>query len=279
MCTMDMTMNAIPTAAIEVLMREAGDILRHVPDHVRNNPASKEGSGNFVTAYDVKVQAFLKDGLGNLMPHARFFAEEDGESRTTFGAGDVFVIDPIDGTVNFMCGYNTSAISVGLVRDGRPVFGAVYDPYRDEFYCGVTGAGATCNGHPIRVSSRSLDRGIVAIGSAPYRKADLLGVVVDMTAALYATFADFRRSGSAALDLCHVAAGELDAFCEPVLSPWDFAAGLVILQEAGGVATAFDGRDLCLTDPCSCVFGSPTAHPAALGACRSLAASVPLPPR
>ena len=256
-----------PTAQMEALIREAGEIMRSVPDEVRNNPECKEGSANFVTAYDVKVQEFLKAGLTRLFPDAHFFAEEDGESSQTIGEGYTFIIDPIDGTTNFMCGYDHSAVSVGLLLDGNPIFGGIYDPYRDEFFMAEAGKGATRNGLPIRVSERPVTRGIVAIGSAPYRKDTLSETMISMTAELFHTFADFRRSGSAALDICHVACGQLDAFCEPVLSPWDYAAGSVILSEAGGVFTNFAGMPLDLAAPSSCVFGSAVSHPAALGVC------------
>ncbi len=261
----------LPLAQLEALIRSAGEIMRTVPDEVRNNPVCKEGSANFVTAYDVKVQEFLKDGLTPLFPRARFFAEEDGEAEQTIGEGYTFIIDPIDGTTNFMCGYDHSAVSVGLLWDGVPVFGGIYDPYRDEYYSAVAGQGATCNGAPIRVSERPVSRGIVAIGSAPYRKSTLAEAMISMTRDLFHAFADFRRSGSAALDICHVACGRVDAFCEPVLSPWDFAAGAVILAEAGGIATDFAGKPLQLGAPSSCVFGSPGAHPAALEVCRKYA--------
>ena len=261
----------LPLAEMEALIRTAGDIMRHVPDEVRNHPEAKEGSSNFVTAYDVKVQEFLKDGLSRLFPDAHFFAEEDGESCQTIGEGYTFVIDPIDGTTNFMCGYDHSAVSVGLLLDGQPVFGGIYDPYRDEYYSAVAGQGAACNGKPIAVSGRPVSRAIVAIGSAPYRKDTLSETMISMTNDLFHAFADFRRSGSAALDICHVARGRLDAFCEPVLSPWDYAAGSVILREAGGISTNFTGKPLDLSAPSSCVFGSTVSHGVALEVCRRYA--------
>ena len=258
----------IPLAQMEDLIRSAGEIMRSVPDEVRNNPECKEGSANFVTAYDVKVQEFLKAELTKLFPDAHFFAEEDGESTQIIGEGYTFIIDPIDGTTNFMCGYDHSAVSVGLLLDGQPVFGGIYDPYRDEYFCAVAGKGATRNGQPIHVSTRPVARGIVAIGSAPYRKDTLSEPMLAMTKNLFQTFADFRRSGSAALDICHVACGRLDAFCEPILSPWDYAAGSVILAEAGGIATNFGGAPLNLSAPSSCVFGSSISHEVALSVCR-----------
>ncbi len=261
-------------AELETIIRAAGDLMRAVPDEVRDNPTEKAGSANFVTAYDVAVQEQLKRALARLFPEAAFFAEEDGESRTTLGAGYTFIIDPIDGTTNFMCGYNTSAVSVGLLEDGEPVFGAVYDPYRDEYFMAVAGGGATCNGKAIRVSARPVGRAIVSVGSAPYQKSFLAPTTMAMTADLFASFADFRRSGSAALDICYVAAGRTDAYCEPILAPWDFAAGSLILAEAGGLATNFRGEPLVQGRPNACVFGSPAGHPVALAVCRRQAEAV-----
>ncbi len=259
---------------LEAVIRAAGDLMRRVPDEVREHPTEKAGSANFVTAYDVAVQEQLKTALAPLFPDAVFFAEEDGESRAALGAGYTFIIDPIDGTTNFMCGYNTSAVSVGLMENGEPVFGAVYDPYRDEYFMATRGGGATCNGKPLRVSTRPLGRAIVSIGSAPYQKAFLAPTTMAMTAELFGVFADFRRSGSAALDLCHVAAGRTDAYCEPILAPWDFAAGSLILSEAGGLASNFRGEPLVQGRPNACVFGSPVGHPAALEVCRGYAEAV-----
>lgn len=259
----------LPLAEMEALIREAGEIMRSVPDEVRDHPTCKEGSSNFVTAYDLKVQEFLKAGLTPLFPEAHFFAEEDGVSSRPLESGYTFIIDPIDGTTNFMCGYDHSAVSVGLLLDGEPLFGGVYDPYREEYFFAVKGQGAYRNGRPIEVSRRPVERGIVSIGSAPYRKATLSSLMLAMTGELFAAFADFRRSGSAALDICHVACGRLDAFCEPVLSPWDYAAGSVILSEAGGVSSAFSGRPLDMSAPSSCVFGSALAYPVAQGICKA----------
>ncbi len=256
---------------LEAVIRAAGDLMRRVPDHVRENPSEKAGSANFVTEYDLAVQEQLKAALAPLFPDAVFFAEEDGESARALGAGYTFIIDPIDGTTNFMCGYNTSAVSVGLLADGKPVFGAVYDPYRDEYFMATAGGGATCNGRPIHVSKRPLGRAIVSIGSAPYQKSFLAPTTMAMTTDLFLTFADFRRSGSAALDICHVAAGRTDAYCEPILAPWDFAAGSLILAEAGGLASNFRGETIVQGRPNACVFGSPVGHPAALAVCRRYA--------
>ena len=262
---------SVPEAQIETIIRAAGDMMRHVPDEVRNNPESKEGSSNFVTAYDVKVQEFLKSRLGELFPDAQFFAEEDGESRRQLESGYTFIIDPIDGTTNFMCGYDTSAVSVALLLDGEPIFGGILDPYREEYYSAIKGQGAFCNGKSIRVSTRPVTRGIVGIGAAPYNKDTLASSMIAMTGELFLKFADFRRSGSAALDICHVACGRLDAFCEPRLSPWDFAAGLLILREAGGMAGNFAGKPLDLSAPSSCVFGSLVSYGVAQEICRTYA--------
>ncbi len=250
------------------IVRAAGELMLR-----RDGAASiqTKAAQDFVTEVDFRVQSFIRDRLKAGWPDIQFMGEERDNSDIDFSK-PYWVLDPIDGTTNFMCGYDHSAVSVGLLLDGKPLFGGIFDPYRDEYYSAVTGKGATCNGKPITVSTRPITRGIVAIGSAPYRKDTLSETMFAMTADLFRTFADFRRSGSAALDICHVASGRVDAFCEPILSPWDYAAGSVILAEAGGIATNFAGNPLDLSAPSSCVFGSPISHPAALAVCGKHAA-------
>ena len=253
--------------ALEQLIRQAGEIAR---SQALAAQVHVKGRSDFVTDADLAVSAFLEKELPKLAPGSRVLSEENAHDVDT-RQGKVFIIDPIDGTTNFMCGYDHSAVSVGLLLDGTPIYGGIYDPYRDEYYSAVKGKGATRNGFPIRVSERPVTRGIVAIGSAPYRKDTLSETMLSMTADLFRTFADFRRSGSAALDICHVASGQLDAFCEPILSPWDYAAGSVILSEAGGISTSFTGEPLNLSAPSSCVFGSVISHPVALEVCKPYA--------
>lgn len=236
------------TKDIEALVRAAGEIMRSVPDEVRNNPESKEGSSNFVTAYDVKVQEFLKKGLAELFPEAYFFAEEDGESRTTFGEGYTFIIDPIDGTTNFFRQLNSSCISVALLYRKEPVIGVVYDPYRNELFHAEKGNGAFLNGQQIHVSEMPFENGLVNIGSSPYYP-DKIERTFEAAKLFVKNCADVRRSGSATIDICSVAAGRTDMMYEFRLSPWDYAAASFIVAEAGGKFGAFDGEEFSYEHP------------------------------
>lgn len=215
---------------------------------------------NFVTAYDSRVQTFLTDGLSRLLPDAGFLAEEDGASTGYTEHGFCFVIDPIDGTCNFIHDYRRSAISVGLLYDGVPVFGAILDPYLDELFLAEKGKGAFVNGLPIRVSGRTLDRSVIGIGTSPYYKERFGEYTVGVFAKLLRQASDVRRSGSAAIDFASLASGRIDGFIEALLSPWDYCAGAVLVTEAGGVVTQIDGSPIRFDRPVSILAGSPANY-------------------
>lgn len=225
------------------LMRRCGAMMRAAHDVERNagDITEKPGSANFVTVYDVRVQTALIDGLSAQFPEAAFLAEEKENAANAITNGLCFVIDPIDGTTNFIHDMKCSAISVGLFDRGAPVFGAVLDPYRDELFTAAAGEGAFLNGVPIRASDRDLPHALVSFGSSPYDRQSLAESSFDVLKRIFLRCADIRRSGSAAVDVCFVACGRTDAFFEGVLSPWDFAAGGIILTEAGGRITDFSG--------------------------------------
>lgn len=230
------------------LMRECGAFMRtaHNVDADASQIHIKPGPANFVTDYDVAVQTRLMENLSRIVPGANFFAEEKENSPALLKNAWCFIIDPIDGTTNFIHDMRASVISVGLFYDEKPVFGAVYDPYGDEMFYAVSGKGAFVNGRPIHVSSRPFAEALVCFGSAPYDRAVLAKQSFAIAAAMFDGCADIRRSGSAALDLCYLAAGRTEVFFEAVLSPWDYAAGSIILQEAGGKITDFSGAPVAL---------------------------------
>lgn len=201
----------------------------------------KPGDANFVTVYDVKIQETLITGLKEIFPGAVFFAEEQDNSAVDVSKGTCFIIDPIDGTTNFIHDMGWSGISVGMLQDGVPTLGALYDPYRKEYYIAVKGRGAFLNGERIHVSDRPLGKSVISFGTSPYRKDDFADVSFRKAHDIYVKCADLRRSGSAVLDLYNVACGRLDGFFEFTLSPWDYTAGVVVVTEAGGRLTAFDG--------------------------------------
>lgn len=247
-------MEKIPVSELLDLIRQAGKIVisAHDVEAKSENVHSKVGTANFVTVYDVKVQNFLIERISALMPSAEFFAEEK-ENAQKLSSGFTFVIDPIDGTTNFIHDYRLSSISVGLLYDGEAVFGAVYSPYYDEMFTAEKGKGALLNGEPIKAGSHSFGSALIGFGTSPYYKDTLSSKTFDIVKRCFLGCADIRRSGSAAIDLCYVACGRLDGFFECILSPWDYAAGSLIITEAGGIVTKFDGTPLSLDEPCSVI--------------------------
>ena len=207
----------------------------------------KSGPEDLVTNYDRLVQENLERKLRNILPDAGFLGEEGLKTHSERTDGGHFVIDPIDGTMNFARGYQRSCISVALVRDDRVVLGVVYDPYQDEMFTAELGKGAFLNGKPIQVSDRTLQQGIVMFGTSPYYR-NIADKTFLLAKNLFDHSLDVRRSGSAAIDLCAVAAGRAEAFYEVMLSPWDYAASSLILQEAGGVIEAIEGGAVSLRE-------------------------------
>ena len=216
-------------ASATVLIREAGSRVTHTtisPVH------EKWGHYNYVTETDIAVQAYLKEGLSQLIPGCQFWGEEQENAALTNAY--TWVVDPIDGTYNFIrCRY-ASSISVALLKDRQPVLALVYQPYHNELYTAIRGEGAYLNGQPIHVSDQPFDKALVNLGTAPY-----YAHLADATAFCFHQFlthcGDIRRVGSAAIDCCDIASGRADIFCELELSPWDFAAGALLITEAGGI--------------------------------------------
>ncbi len=192
----------------------------------------KEGHANFVTQADIEVQAFLMEELIKAVPEAAFFAEEKENGALT--DEPTFMIDPIDGTTNFMRGRKCSAISVALLQGREPVLAAILNPYTHELFHAEKGKGAYVNGQPIQVSRQHFDHALVSMGTSPY-DAELAGKTMKAAEKFLLAAGDLRRTGSAAIDLCDVACGRSDIYWELKLSPWDFAAGALIVTEAGGL--------------------------------------------
>ena len=223
------------------IVREAGDIVRTATD-IAGKTTEKNGAADLVTKYDVAVENFLREKLTTLFPDALFYGEES-EKNCDPHLGWVFIVDPIDGTTNFVRGLNQSAISVGLYHDGTAEYAVVYDPIKDEMFSAQRGEGAFLNGQPIHVSDRPLEKGIFGMGTAIYNR-EFEAQTISVLGQLFARSCDFRRMGAAALDLCYVAAGRYDAFFEFSLAPWDFAAGRLIITEAGGMISTMEGSAL-----------------------------------
>lgn len=209
----------------------------------------KSGRADLVTEYDGKVQQRLRNELHTLIPSAVFVGEE-GERETFSEKGMFLIVDPIDGTTNFIKDYHMSCISVALVSDGKVETGVIYNPYLDEMYYAERGNGAFCNGRRIHVSKEPLSNGLVLFGTSPYYE-ELNEKSFQMAYEYFKKALDIRRSGSAALDLCAVAAGRAELYFELKLSPWDYAAGSLLVEEAGGTVTDTDGNCIQFAKPSS----------------------------
>lgn len=240
------------------IVHECGEIILEATD-IQRKTHLKEGRGNFVTEYDSKVQAMLKEKLLTLLPEAAFFGEEDEADKTDISKGYAFIVDPIDGTANFTRGLDHSCISVALAKDGYPIKGVIYNPYKKETYYAERGGGAFCNGEPIHVSDKSLEEGLVFFGTAPYN-VELTNTTINMLSRYFLKTQDVRRSGSAALDLCTIACGKAELYFEMILSPWDYAAGALIVEEAGGIVSRPDGAPLTFDKKQAVVARTPKAE-------------------
>ena len=238
------------------LIRRAGEMMLAAHMDSENSVTAKSGSANFVTVHDVKIQNYLLGAIRELLPDASFIAEEKDNDPAVLDREFCFIIDPIDGTTGFIHDNRHSCVSVGVFSHGEAVFGAVYDPYQDEMFHAVRGGGAYLNGRPMHVSSFPFDTALVCYGTAPYYKDTLADKTFALCRELFDACADVRRCGSSALDLSYIAAGRYDAFFELVLSPWDYAAGALLITEAGGVISQANGDPLVFTRPCSVIAGS-----------------------
>ena len=226
----------IPIDPIIAIVKEASSLMVRSGFEVHDKGTRE----NLVTSSDLAVQHFLTRELRARYPEVGFLCEEEDMDEVS-GHDAVWVIDPIDGTANYARGNENCGISVALVKGGEPVLGVVYSPWRGELYTAEKGKGAFLNGKPIHVSGRPFEQGLLFTALAIYRK-DLARSCSDIIYDLYMQCNDVRRSGSAAVELCLLAAGYADLFFEIRLMPWDHAAASLILTEAGGAVCGFEGN-------------------------------------
>jgi myo-inositol-1(or 4)-monophosphatase len=202
---------------------------------------SKKGAIDLVTEADVAVETMFRKLIAERFPDHTILAEEFGQDKETRGASHCWVFDPIDGTNNYAHGLPIFCSSLALEIDGRGEIGVIYDPTRKELFVGERGGGAFLNGRPIHVSEAATLVESMLVTGFPYdihkRIPEIVGLFGDFVGKARAV----RRLGSAALDICYVAAGRMDGFWEQDLKPWDIAAGAIILEEAGGKVTDFNG--------------------------------------
>lgn len=222
--------------------REAAELILHAGSIIAED---KTGRRDVVTEYDRKVQLLMEARIREALPEAKFFCEEMDE-RGDLSAEHVFIIDPIDGTMNFVKGFRHGCISAAYASRGAILAAAIYNPYADEMFTAVKAQGAWLNGKPIRAEDAPLPECVVCCGTSPYA-AELTERTFNIMRECCRAGLDIRREGAAALDLCSVAAGRAGLFVELSLSLWDYAAGKLLVEEAGGVCLTEDGKELPFT--------------------------------
>ena len=228
------------TAALEVV-RQCGDRLLKKQAQLKSLTVRDKGLNQLVSEADVEAEEALVRGLGSILPEAAFITEEG----TVAQAGEdslAWIIDPLDGTTNFIHGLPQYAVSIALAKAGQVEQAVVFDPNRNELFTASKGAGAFLNERRIRVSRRTkLQDALIGTGF-PYRMFDQIDTYLAIFKELAQKTAGQRRPGAAALDLCYVACGRYDGFWELGLSPWDMAAGSLLISEAGGLVSDLRGE-------------------------------------
>ena len=237
--------------------RRAGAIINRAARDVEVLPVTRKRHNDFVTEVDKSAEQAIIDILHRAYPDHAILAEESGATAGTAGESEyTWIIDPLDGTTNFIHGFPQYAVSIGLRHKGMLAQGVVYDPTKNELFTATRGRGAYLNDRRIRVSKRTqLNETLIGTGF-PFRDFADLDEYLPMFREITARTAGIRRAGAAALDIAYVAAGRLDGFWEMGLSPWDMAAGALLVQEAGGLVGDFHG-DAGFLDSGRVVCGNP----------------------
>jgi myo-inositol-1(or 4)-monophosphatase len=233
------------SALLNVMIKaahKAGRALKRDFGELEHLQVSLKGPANFVTAADRRAEKTLREELAVARPGYGFVGEEGGRIEGT-DKTHTWIVDPLDGTSNFLHGIPHFAISIGLAREGTIVAGLIYNPANDDLFTAERGKGAFLNDTRLRVANRRrLADAVIACGLPHLGRGDLVLGAKEI-AAVQPKVAGLRRFGAAALDLAWVAAGRLDGYWERNISPWDIAAGLIIVREAGGFVTDLDGSD------------------------------------
>ncbi len=233
----------MPRPAVTIAVRAAraaGNVILRYLNRVEGLAVEEKARHDYVSEVDKLAEAEILKELRKAYPDHAFLGEETGRT----GKSDkVWVIDPLDGTHNYLRGFPHFCISIGFLDHGDPVHGVIYDPLRDELFTASKGDGAYLNDRRMRVSKREGLSGALLATGFPYRQRKHLDAQLNMTRALLVEAEDIRRTGSAALDLAYVAAGRLDGYFEIGIKPWDMVAGCVLIREAGGTYCDFTGKE------------------------------------
>jgi len=218
---------------------DAGNIILRSIDKLDRIKIEVKAQNDFVTQVDRKAEEVIIEAIHKAYPKHGILAEESG----TYNEDSEYkwIIDPLDGTTNFLHGFPQYAVSIGLQLKGRMEVAVVFDPIKNELFTAARGDGAQLNGKRIRVTDKKGIKGSLLGTGFPFKHPQHLDTFIETFKAVHPQAAGIRRAGSAALDLAYVAAGRLDGFWEIGLSPWDMAAGVLLVREAGGIVTDFSG--------------------------------------
>lgn len=225
--------------------QKAGRALRRDFGEVEQLQVSRKGPADFVSKADTKAEEIVYEELSKTRPNYGFVMEEQGEIEGS-DISNRWIVDPLDGTTNFLHGIPHFAISIALERDRKIEAGVVYNPITDDMFIAERGKGAFHNDHRLRVSGRTAIADSIFATGIPFLGRGEHEMFISELRAVMSKSAGVRRFGSAALDLAFVAAGRYDGFWERGLSRWDIAAGILLVREAGGIVSDFGGRDLML---------------------------------
>lgn len=253
-------MNEMESDFLEVAIESAkkgGDVIlsnigKLLPAHIHSKKAS-----DFVTRVDIESESAIVSVIKKHFPQHSILTEESLKDKNEDGYR--WIIDPLDGTTNFIHSYPAFSVSIALQKNREIIVGVIYDPLRKQLFTAIKNEGALCNGNKISVSKPdSLEKCIVLTGF-PFRMKDKVDLYLKIFKGLFLKIGDLRRGGSAALDLAYVAAGIGDGFFEIGLNAWDIAAGSLIVQEAGGIVSDFEGGNNYLQTG-NIIAGSPQVH-------------------
>ncbi len=243
--------------------RRAGDLILRASDRLDLVKVEEKGVNNYVTNVDKRAEAMIIDTISQAYPEHDILAEESGMAKNN-QHDYCWIIDPLDGTTNFMHGFPHYAVSIGITYQDNLEHGVIFDPVRNEIFSASRGRGAFLNNKRIRVAREKDIRKCLLGTGFPFRDNDpKIQYYLSTFAAVYPKSAGIRRAGSAALDLAYVASGRLEGYWELGLSPWDMAAGALLIQEAGGLVSDFSGEDNFLENG-TIIAGSPKIYEALL---------------
>ncbi len=259
-------LDRIESAARKAIV-EAGDIIRENIGRLSSSAVQTKGPSDYVTEMDRRCEALIMRAVRDSFPDHHIMSEETASAGLQ--PGYTWVIDPIDGTTNFIHGFPFVAVSIAVCLDKKPVVGLVLDPIRNELFTAKKGMGAWLNGKRLSVRGNASPEGALVATGFPFRTRHYMDDYLKVFKSVFLNVSGIRRAGAAALDLAYLAAGRVDGFWEIGLKAWDIAAGSLLITEAGGIITDFWGEENHL-DNGNVVGGTPGLYPFLLEQVRTL---------